>query len=317
MNDENSVISDGFTVTSSSETKEEIQKSLFEATNDVEEKPEGTGSETGGDREETGREPEEPEIDKKKARFEPNERIRQAARDAKEAKELAASVLREKDEIASRAESYRVELEKLRSTSKATLKPVPSDFQTDADFMEALTDWKMEERTKRDQSEQVARIMEQQKAERYSGFSKRMKDQIEKDPTFMEGVSEYVLNLRPLSSMADDEPKGPLNALAEFILRSDVAPALAKYFSERQDELERLQQMDPFRFGPEIGKIEERLSAGSQTATTPVEMSKAKPPVRPVTGGYPIAEKELSDDASFEDYFKRENAKERKSGSRW
>ena len=117
--------------------------------------------------------------------------------------------------------------------------------------------------------------------------------------------------------MADNEPKGPLNALAEYILRSDIAPSLVKYFSERKEELERFGRLDPFRFGPEIGKIEERLSAGPSTAATPVEMSKAKPPIRPVTGGSPIVEKDLPDDAPFEEFFKRENAKERKSGSRW
>jgi hypothetical protein len=165
--------------------------------------------------------------------------------------------------------------------------------------MEALTDWKYEERKKQDQQEQVARIMEEQAKERYSGFAQKMNEQREKDPDFMDAVSDDVLNLRPLSAMADNEPKGPLNALAEYILRSDIAPSLVKYFSERKDELGRFGQMDP------------------STAATPVEMSKAKPPIRPVTGGSPIVEKDLPDDAPFEEFFKRENAKERKSGSRW
>ena len=311
------VTSDGFDVSSSSETPEEIQASLDREKEPVqetapEEKPEETPEEK----------PEVVEEGKnKRARHDPTERVRMATREAKEAKQRAEVAIQEKDEIARRAEEYRLELEKMRSPATPedrSGKPKSTDFETYEEFTEALAEWKFNENVQKMQSQQRQEAIERETAHRFSGFEKKMKDHMEADPTFKDRISPNVLNLRPLSALAQGEPRGPLNALAEHFLVSEVAPKLIEYFSEHEDELQRFSTLHPLRFGVELGKVEERLSVGSHTAAAPVvEMSKAKPPVRPVTGGPPIVDKDLPDDAPFEKFFVHENARERKSQSRW
>ena len=321
MND-NTVTSDGFDVSSSSETPEEIQASLnrdepkeeVAKTESVEAEP--------AEAESVEEKPPVEEGRNKKARHDPAERVRMAAREAKEAKQRAEDVTREKDEISRRAEEYRLELEKIRVQTKpkepdSSGKPKSTDFHTYEEFTEALAEWKFNENIQKLESNRRMEAIERETAHRFSSFEKKIKEHMDADPTFKDRISPDVLNLRPLSAMAPGEPRGPLNALAEHFLVSEVAPKLIEYFSEHEDELQRFSTLHPLRFGVELGKVEERLSVGSSTATAPVEMSKAKPPVRPVTGGPPIVDKDLPDDAPFEKFFVHENAKERKSGSRW
>lgn len=313
---DNAVTSDGFDVSSSSETPEEIQASLEIGKESVETAPEEKPDETPEDK------PEVEEGRNKRARHDPTERVRMATREAKEAKQRAETAIQEKDEIARRAEEYRQELEKMRVSATPRSedrsgKPKSTDFETYEEFTEALAEWKFNENVQKLQSQQRMEAIERETAHRFSSFEKKMKDHMDADPTYKDRISPNVLNLRPLSAMAPGEPRGPLNALAEHFLVSEVAPKLIEYFSEHEDELQRFSTLHPLRFGVELGKVEERLSAGSFTAAAPVEMSKAKPPVRPVTGGPPIVDKDLPDDAPFEKFFLHENAKERKSQSRW
>ena len=334
MNDDNSFTADGFTVSSSSETSEEIQKSLFEDTapSAPEERvgaaPDSDATGFSGPEPDDDPESESPTVKddateaekplgkNNKSRHDPTERVKQALREKKEAQENAEYARKERDEISARANAAQEELTRLKASMApkapaAEGKPKSDDFESWEDYTEALTEWKVQEIRKVDQESAVKARMEHAKGAMHDDFGKRMAARLSADPSIRERISGTVLQLRPLSVLGENEPKGPLNLLAEQFIRSPLSAELMMYFSENESELQRFSTLHPLRFGVELGKIEGRFDAASVTATAPTETSKANPPVRPVTGGPATGEREPNDDAPFEEHLRFHNARDR------
>lgn len=316
---------DGFEVTSSSETAAEIKEALGTPAQEPEKAPEPPAAvpQADGDGEGEEHAPEEPKpAEEKKAdhrgkpKYDPTARVMQATRQAAEAK-------KERDEIQRRFDEAQSELEKLRGGKQVAEpakaapegKPKADDFETYEEYTEALTDWKIEQReTAREQAKMDEAFAKTVK-ERVNSFQERIASHLQANPDFWDKVSPDVVSLRPLSTMAPNEPKGALNALAEHFITSEHGPALMMYFTDHPDEIQRFSALHPITFGVELGKIEVGLGAAS-TATVPKsQASKARPPVRPVTGSPTTDPDEIDDDAPFEQFVKHRNAEERAARS--
>lgn len=326
---ENSFTSeDGFEVTSSSETADEIKEALGSAPVVPEKgaeqpKPEPQADGAGDDEDLAPEAPKDAkEGDEKKAdhkgkpKHDPTARVMQATRQAAEAK-------RERDEIQRRFEEAQAELDRLRGGKQAQTapkpapegKPTPDAFETYEEYTEALTDWKIEQREAAKEQARQAEQFAKTVTERVKSFQERIGAHLQANPDFWDRVSPDVVQLRPLSTLGPDEPKGALNALAEHFITSEVGPALMMYFTDHPDEIQRFSALHPITFGVELGKIEVGLGAAS-TATVPkTQASKARPPVRPVTGSPTTDSDEIDDDAPFEAFVKHRNAQERASRS--
>ena len=326
---ENSYTSDGFEVSSSSESAEEIKAALGTPKDEPKqpeqapEKPETEAkADEAGDEPETA--PEVKEEPKKKGtpirpdapRRNPIARVEQATHEASVAKQ-------QRDEIWRRYEEAQAELAKLRGTAKPDDTPKPviegkpkvDDFESYDEYTEALTDWKIEQREKQAAEARQAAEYEKSVNDRVKTFQERIGQHLQSNPDFWEKVSPDVVQLRPLSTLTDAERQqaSPLNALAEHFIRSEHGPALMMYFTEHPDEIQRVATLHPSTFWVELGRIEGRLNAAS-TATAPQSTaSKARPPVRPVTGSPTTDSDEIDDDAPFELFVKKRNAQERAS----
>jgi len=322
---------DGFTVSSNVLTSEQVAAEIAEPSKQAPKAPGGAAEPTaaGAEADTTEGEAKSPEgKHKPKSAI---ERMKEATSQAAQLKREKAEIQRERDEIARRDEENRRELESLRSslgksstpekaTDKADKEPVLDDFEGTDNPIEAWVSARVKFEIERDRKAAIQNrakeLVEQSKAERFSLFEKQIKAETEKDPEFLDKISQDVINLRPLSVLGPDEPRTALNVLAEQFLVSDMAPRLMMYFTEHPDELRRFSALHPLRFGVELGKIEERLGTAT-TATVPVvEISKAKPPVRPVTGGPTTGDKPPSDEASFEEHAAYWDAQERKNARR-
>jgi hypothetical protein len=88
-----------------------------------------------------------------------------------------------------------------------------------------------------------------------------------------------------------------------------MAPGLMKYLSEHPDELQALSGLHPAHVFRAVGRIEGKLEGVAVTGNTPrvIAVSKAKPPVKPVTGT-PNVGNELSEDTPFEEFVSRRRA---------
>jgi hypothetical protein len=151
-------------------------------------------------------------------------------------------------------------------------RPDRSKFASDEEYIEAVAEWKADQRlAKREQEQAEARA----KAER---------DQLVK------GWQDAQQRARAEIEDYDDVIKGSdvqlPGHLHQAILESDVGPHLAYYFAKHPDEAKRYAGMSPTKSLRELGRLEDRLAEDAdddQPATKPspkaeIETSKAPAP---------------------------------------
>ena len=292
-------MTDDFEVSSSTETPEQVQLSL-QIGDEPAEQPE-TPAEPVAEPQADGDEGEhEEDLSKYTAtqiHYNPRLRIQKATIEAAKSK-------REAEEARTRASQYEAEIERLRKSAPSpdgAKEPQEEDFETYKDYVKAQARWEarqeFEERSKASRANWEQEQIQKAQNERVTAYKKQVEAE---GDGFLDKISQDVLNIAP------DSPLG------HSITTSQVATKLMSYFTEHPDELRALSGLHPALVIREIGKIEGKLEGVVVTANAPrvVSVSRAKPPVRPVAGTPSVGD-ELPEDASFEDYFRHENAKER------
>lgn len=144
----------------------------------------------------------------------------------------------------------------------APAKPTPEQFNDYGDYIEALTDWKTEQKVAQTLSEREAKAAErQQEAARAQTWEQRQAAARAAMPDFDDVVG------------GSDAPIAP--HVAEAIKDSDHGPALAYHLAKHPDVLDRLNGMNPRAADRELGRLEERLS--SKSAAPSAEAADAAP----------------------------------------
>lgn len=332
-----SAVVDGFTVTSSTETSEQISQNLAKP------KEEASGEEKsvdpseaakvlgkkGGEAaaakraearaaetpEESGELAEEGE-DKPlgKPRNDPRARMLQATQQAAEAKRRAAQL--EADLQIERAERARLleEFNAKRAGKEAPVerdpdvRPKAEDFEQYEDFVEALADWKADQKLSKFRQEQEiereSQTIFKNMDRALSTSAKAMREFKASNPDFTERLAPEVAEMKVSFARVEGEPFTTDNVIADEVVFSGAkGPALMLHLSEHPEELQRLRALRT----PQDVQVEMRLlsrtlgAATAGTASPKVSVSKAPPPVRPVTGT-PHSTEEPDAEGSFEDY---------------
>lgn len=205
------------------------------------------------------------------------ERIERAT--AKAAAKAERKALREAREILMRAQP-----QAQPQPQQVDERPQRLNGESDEDYLDRLTDWKLDRREKQSRS-QTEQVKQQSLIEK----TEKLYAEAEKLPGFDR----------------DDFESLPLTpAIASAITDSDVAAKLMAYFVGNPAEVDRLRALPAARQAAEIGKLETKLSK-------PVEKPKAPDPINPIGGnGAPV--KNLTN-SSMDDFI----AMRRKQGSRW
>ena len=166
-------------------------------------------------------------------------------------------------------------------------KPSRAQYANEEQFIDALTDWKLEQRERQvNQSKQLdfAKNMAAKTENRYAEAAK------------LPGVDRDDFEALPRSK-----------AMAESIIESDIAPKLMAYMSSNPADVERISGLSPARQAVGIGKLEMKISS------TPVKTTKAPAPINPVSGNGTASPTSIQSVKSVD------QMKEllRKNGSRW
>lgn len=158
---------------------------------------------------------------------------------------------RERDYEQTKRKELEAELQKLKAIIPPEGKPNRDDFDTDLEFFEALTDWKVEQKLKvsKEVEDKSTRDLEEKQSvtEAYEVLDGIMEKGREKYKDF----NALVLNEK--LTISQD--------MTEVILLSDVAEDLMYYFGSNPDESARLAKESPLKAAREIGKIEAKLLA--------------------------------------------------------
>ena len=152
-------------------------------------------------------------------------------------------------------------------------KPDPSKFDTHAAYVEALTDWKTDQKlSERDQKDEQKKAQTAQ-AKLVETYVERKNDFAEKAKDFYEVVSEV-----------DDIQMS--SAFREIILSSENGPELAYELAKNREEYARVNKLPPLAAAREMGKLEAKLSKPSETKTKETKTASSAPkPIAPVGGG--------------------------------
>lgn len=149
-------------------------------------------------------------------------------------------------------------------------KPKADDFETHEDYIEAVADWKAEQKLAAYEAKQRENQVKTEHEKRVSTHAERVEAFKEKHEDFDDVLAD-VADVRVSL------------AVQELILESDNGPELMYALAKEPEELERICKLSPLQAAREMGKFESRLTKSGSPKE--IKTTKAPKPVNPVGGG--------------------------------
>ncbi len=268
-----------------------------------------------------------------KPKDDPRARMLEATRKEAEAKRLLREERARTDELAARLERLERGIQPQREAQARPGNghaedaddpmPQPAQFRGDDDaYLSARVRWDARQEWKALNRQQAAQDAERQERAVIGKAADSVKAQwdkaVQEDPTVIERA-ERIANLVPSFNRHPGSPLTAGHVIADEIIRAahegKDSVALSLHLAENDDVFQGLLALpSPQAIQVEMRILARQLNGAALTATVPqAERSKAKPPVRPVTGsphtGDPYA---TSDEDSFETHVRKMNALEKK-----
>jgi hypothetical protein len=164
------------------------------------------------------------------------------------------------------------------TTTEAAGKPKAADFETHAEFVEALVDWKSDQKLKGLEAKQTEDRVRTQEQSANQSYQAKEKEYASAVPDFDEVVA------------AADFPVS--KAVIQEIVHGENGPALKYYLAQNPEEAERLNKLTPVALAREVGRLEPRFTTAASGKTTTASTSKAPPPPTPAGKGSSTATKD-------------------------
>lgn len=176
-------------------------------------------------------------------------------------------------------------------------RPRPEQFDDYDAYVEALADWKTEQKLE----QRIA--MEQQALVRYQ--QQQQEDTLTR--TFQERAKAAAAKYPDFADVAFSDEVPVSDAMRAVILESEAGPDLAYWLGSNPQEAERIAQLPAIAAARELGRIEASLAAAAQPKPQP-RVTRAPEPIRPVTAAAKTAPNIL-DDNFANDYTAWERAR--------
>lgn len=166
-----------------------------------------------------------------------------------------------------------------------TDRPTRANFASDDDYVEAMADWKLEQR---DKATRAAR--ETQQRTELANRTEAVYSEAERLP----GFDRDAFDSLPLTP-----------AIAAALVDSDVSAKLMHYMAQNPEEVAKIANLPPARQAAAIGRMEAKVDVAPP-------VSNAPPPMKPVGTRGSASNSDLGR-ASMEEYI----AQRQKQGARW
>lgn len=170
-------------------------------------------------------------------------------------------------------------------------KPQEENYSSYGEYLEALADWKADQKLSSWQQEQSKKASEQREQQEKQTLQQRTADILKKGndkyDDFEDVLQSFDVELSQPAFMA--------------ITESDVAEDVAYYLATHEAEAKRIAALSPYAQAKEIGKLEVKL-----TKQPAKQISQAPDPIKPVTSGK-AANDTLSDSMSMDDWMAARN----------
>lgn len=182
-------------------------------------------------------------------------------------------------------------------------KPNPDHFETHAEYVEALTDWKTEQKLKeRDQKLEKSKLETEQE--------KILKSYTERVESFKKATADF----EDVLAEVDDVITSP--TVTQIIVESENGPALAYELAKNREEFERINKLPPLAAARELGRIESKIAAKAteEKKPEPKKTTKAPQPITPVGSKGGVVEKSIFDESLSQKEYEALRAKQRSAG---
>lgn len=167
---------------------------------------------------------------------------------------------------------------------KPAEKPTADKFETQEEFVEALTDWKIEQR------EKAAETTRKENALRTEQQTVQQK--------FVDKTETYKAAVEDFDDVIDAAAHVRISpALTNEVLTHDDGPALQYYLAKNPSEADRLNKLNPIALAKEIVRLEPRFVSAKEApgGDPPAKVTKAPAPIIPVTRSTATSTKEPGD----------------------
>lgn len=164
----------------------------------------------------------------------------------------------------------------------STGKPTAESFGTHEEYVEALADWKVDQKLSARDATQKQNELKNEQTKREQGYFKEVAEFIKIKPDY-----EDVVGAQKLSSLT----------IYESVLDAGKdGPELLYELAKDPEEYERIRTLPAIAAAREIGKIQARLAKeSSETKTIETKTTKAPKPPSPVGSGKAYSTKDPSD----------------------
>jgi hypothetical protein len=250
-------------------------------------------------------------------RHDPTARVAEATREAAEARREAAAVKAELERL--RAERAAKPAETKQPSEKATEKandgpPQEEDFAQYKDYVAAAAKYEAKQELKQyiEHQQQRARFEARNQVinDAVKGYVERINEAKKGDPTFVDRTGPLLSKLQPSFLKDPAAPLEPVHVISDEILKSTQSAALLSHLADNPDVFSALETLPTIPdIQAEIRFLAKGLTAAPTATVAKPEISKARPPVRPVTGA-PHTAVEPDPDSSFDEYAEFHNARE-------
>jgi len=188
------------------------------------------------------------------------------------------------------AQEQQTPKENSKNESKDEGKPNPDKFDTYSEYLDALTDWKIEQREAKAKAES-------EKTQAKTEAQKRAE-------TFQSKINEFKKEHTDFDDVIDSCEVDLSKDLQNMILESDLAPQLMYDLANKPEEIERLNKLSDKALIKALGVLEDRLSKNSESQKPKPKTTNAPAPISPVGAkGGAISKKSLDDPSlSFSEY---------------
>lgn len=172
--------------------------------------------------------------------------------------------------------------------AEANQPPVRENFESDDQYIEAMADYKVDQKLSQREAQQKVVQEQTSKAETWQSKMDAARAEIQDFDAIMEGADFPVAN-----------------HVAELIMEHDHGPKLMHHFAQNPAEVEKLNAMSPAKAAFELGKLATKFDAAPDTASSKpaaaAPVSKAPPPAGRQVGAGRATTPALGD-LSMDDY---------------
>lgn len=176
--------------------------------------------------------------------------------------------------------------DQVETAKAADGKPDPNKFESYDEYVEKLTEWKLEQK---EAKERQAKLESEHKS--------KLQTHHDRERAFAEKTDDYKELLADVNYL-----KGIPGGASEVIVTSEIGPEIMYELAKNPKELERIKTLSDAAAAAAIGKIEARLSKPAEVKPEPKKITSAPKPPTPVGTGRGTVAKSLEDAAKSGDF---------------